>query len=261
MKLYNGDCIEVIKTLNDDCIDLIITSPPYDKLRNYNSIFDLEELSKEMYRILKPGGILVWNVNDQIVKGSKTLTSFKQAIAICESGFNLNDTMIWEKTNPMPQVAQPRYAQVFEYMFVFSKGKPKTFNPIMIDCKCGGSNYNSTAKTITQGKERVKKSMVINKQKKDSNIWKFAVAQNKTEHTAVFPLELPMRHIDSWSNENDVVLDPFAGSGTTGVACKLTNRHFIGIELNDKYFDIMKKRIKSTNARNEQKEELQQTLF
>ena len=164
----------------------------------------------------------------------------------CENGFKLNDTMIWEKTNPMPQVRQPRYNQVFEYMFVFSKGKPRVFNPIMVDCKSAGITYDSTCKTITKGKERIKKSFEINKQKKESNIWKFAVAQNKTEHTAVFPLELPTRHIKSWTNENDTVLDPFMGSGTTGVACKNLNRNFIGIELDDKYYEIAKERINET---------------
>lgn len=143
----------------------------------------------------------------------------------------------------MPQVRQPRYNQVFEYMFIFSKGKPKTFNPIMVDCKCAGQNYNSTCKDITNDKSRSKKELIINKQKVDSNIWKFAIAQNKTSHPAVFPLELPLRHIKSWSNEGDTVLDCFMGSGTTGVACKQLNRNFVGIELCDQYFDIAQKRL------------------
>ena len=242
-KIYNGDCLKIMETLKNNSVDLVITSPPYDNLRNYNSIIDYNKVAKELYRIVKIGGVVVWNKNDKVIKGSESLSSFKQAITFCENGFNLNDTMIWEKTNPMPQVKQPRYNQCFEYMFVFSKGKPKTFNPIMVQCKSAGRDYKSTCKKISKGNERVYKEFKINKEKVDSNIWRFAVAQNKTNHTAVFPLELPLRHIRSWSNENDTVLDCFMGSGTTGVACRQLNRKFIGIELDKGYFEIAKDRI------------------
>lgn len=241
--LRQGDCLEIMRDIPDETIDCVITSPPYDDLRNYNSVFDIKKIIDELYRILKKGGIIVWNVNDKIKNGSKSLTSFKQAIIFQEVGFNVNDVMIWEKTNPMPQVKQPRYNQVFEYMFIFSKGKPKTFNPIMIDCKSADKQYKSTCKNITKGKERTYKEFVINKQKVDNNVWKFAVAQNKTKHPAVFPIELPIRHIKSWTNENDIVFDPFMGSGTTGVAAKELNRKFIGIELDEEYFEIAKNRI------------------
>ena len=243
-----GDCLEEMDKLIEQGVkvDLIITSPPYDDLRSYNSVVNFELVANKLYSILNDGGVLIWNCNDRTKDGSESLTSFKTVIMFTENGFKLNDTMIWEKTNPMPQVKQPRYNQVFEYMFVLSKGKPKTFNPIMVDCKTANLNYKSTCKQISKGKQRIKKELIINKQKVDSNIWKMAIAQNKTEHTAVFPLELPTRHIKSWSNENDIVLDPFMGSGTTGVACKNLNRKFIGIELDDKYFEIAKERIEDT---------------
>lgn len=243
VELIKGDCLEAIKNIPDQSIDIVITSPPYDDLRSYNSIFDTNELSKQLYRVLKKGGVIVWNVNDKIKNGTKSLTSFKQAIVFNETGFNVNDVMIWEKTNPMPQIKQPRYNQVFEYMFIFSKGKPKTFHPIMVDCKSANKEYKSTCKSITKDKQRKYKEFKINKQKVDSNIWKFAVAQNKTNHPAVFPLELPLRHLKTWTNEGEVCLDPFMGSGTTGIACVKTNRNFIGIELDDKYFETAKNRI------------------
>lgn len=246
MDLRCGDCLQIMIDIPDDSIDCVITSPPYDDLRNYNSTIDFEKVAQQLYRVTKKGGIVVWNVNDKIKNGSKSLTSFKQAIMFQQVGFNVNDVMIWEKSNPMPQVKQPRYNQVFEYMFIFSKGKPKTFNPIMIDCKSADKPYRSTCKNITKGKERTYKEFVINRKKVDSNIWKFAVAQNKTKHPAVFPLELPIRHIKSWTNENDLVLDPFMGSGTTGVGCKQLNRNFIGIELDENYFKIAKERIEKS---------------
>ena len=241
--IYNEDCLVGMKRIPDKSIDLIITSPPYDKLRNYNSVFDFDTLAKEMKRVLKEGGVCVWNANDQVVNGNKTLTSFRQAIRFQELGFNVNDVMIWRKTNPMPEVEQPRYAQCFEYMFILSKGKPKTFNPIMVESKCGGQDYKSTVKQITGGKDRVYKEMIINKEKKDYNIWEFAVAKNETDHTAVFPEELPKRHILSWSNEGDIVLDPFIGSGTTGKVANELGRKFIGFEIDKDYHKIAVDRV------------------
>lgn len=147
------------------------------------------------------------------------------------------------KTNPMPQVKQPRYNQVFEYMFVFSKGTPKTFNPIMEPCKCAGQLYDSTCKNMGGENGRTHKTFNVNKEKVKSNIWNIAVAQNKTSHPAVFPIQIALDHIRSWSNEGDVVLDPFMGSGTTGLAALELNRKFIGIEMNEEYFNLSKERI------------------
>lgn len=245
-QLFKGDCIEILKKLDAETIDCCITSPPYDDLRNYNSIFNCEELATQLYRVLKKGGVVVWNVNDRIKNGTKSLTSFKQAITFNQIGFNVNDVMIWKKKNPIPQVKQPRYNQCFEYMFIFSKGKPKTFNPIMVKCDNANKNYNSTCKKATKDNERQYKEFAINEEKVSDNIWEIAVAQNDTIHPAVFPLEMPMKHIETWTNKNDVVLDCFMGSGTTGIACKLLKRNFIGIEIDDKYFNLAKKRIDNT---------------
>ena len=247
--LMNGDSEILLKSLKDNTIDLVVTSCPYDSLRKYNGIGDTWnhnkfcEIAKELVRVLKPGGVIVWVVNDKTEKGSKTGTSFKQALYFMELGLNLNDTMIWKKVNPMPVVKQPRYNPVFEFMFIFSKGKPKTFNPIMEPCKCAGLNYNSTCKNMGGENGRTKKEFTINKEKVKGNIWDIAVAQNKTSHTAVFPYQIPYDHIRSWSNEGDVVLDPFMGSGTTGLAALDLNRKFIGIEMCEEYFNLSKERI------------------
>ena len=237
------DCIEGMKKIYDNSIDLTVTSPPYDDLRSYNSVVDFKEVIKELYRITKDGGVVVWNVNDRIKDGSKSLTSFRQAIMFQEARFNVNDVMIWRKTNPNPSVSQPRYNQCFEYMFVFSKGKPKTFNPIMVECKSAGLEYKSTAKQITKDKDRVYKEFTINDKKVADNIWEIAVAQNKTEHPAVFPEEIPYRHIKTWTNEGDIVLDPFLGSGTTCIVAKEMERKYIGFEIEEKYFKIAKDRL------------------
>lgn len=147
------------------------------------------------------------------------------------------------KTNPMPQVKQPRYNQVFEYMFVFSKGKPKTFNPLMEPCKCAGQVYDSTCKNMGGENGRTHKTFNVNSEKVMGNIWNIAVAQNKTGHPAVFPYEIPYRHIQSWTNPGDLVLDPFMGSGTTALAALDLGRHYIGIEMNEEYCKMCRERI------------------
>ena len=247
--LYKDDAEEALKSMEDNTVDLVVTSCPYDNLRCYNGIGDTWNhdkfcaIAQELYRVVKPGGVVVWVVNDKTEKGSETGTSFRQALHFMDIGFNLNDTMIWRKLNPLPAVKQPRYNQVFEYMFVFSKGKPKTFNPIMRKTKYGGQEYHSTAKNIGGENGRRNLDTIINNESVDYNIWQIAVAQNKTGHPAVFPIQIPIRHIRSWSNENDIVLDPFIGSGTTAIAAIKEKRHFIGMELNKEYYDIAQNRI------------------
>lgn len=246
---FNEDAETVLNLLGEKSIDLVVTSPPYDSLRKYNEYYEwnidkCKRIISGLYRVLKPGGVVVWVVGDQTQKGSETGSSFKQALAFMESGFLLNDTMIWRKKNPMPQVKQPRYNQVFEYMFVFSKGKPKTFNPIMVPCKCSGQDYDSTCKNMGGENGRTKKSFKINKEKVKDNVWDIAIAQNHTSHPAVFPLELAVDHVLSWSNEGDVVLDPFMGSGTTGIAAIKNGRTFVGCEISKAYYDEALERLK-----------------
>jgi site-specific DNA-methyltransferase (adenine-specific) len=254
-QLYLNDAEKQLKSMEDNTIDLVVTSPPYDNLRSYMGVGDTWNhdkfcaIAKELYRVMKPGGVIVWVVNDKTEKGSETGTSFRQALHFMDIGFNLNDPMIWEKSNPMPQVKQPRYNQVFEYMFVFSKGTPKTFSPIMEPCKCAGQLYDSTCKNMGGENGRNHKTFNVNKEKVKSNIWNIAVAQNKTSHPAVFPIQIALDHIRSWSNEGDVVLDPFMGSGTTGLAALELNRNFIGIEMNEEYFNISNERILEKNSK------------
>ena len=237
-----------MKDIPDKSVDMVLTSPPYDNLRTYNGSLDWGEhiwkpVIKELYRVVKDGGVVVWVVGDATIKGSETGTSFKQALYFKKCGFNLHDTMIWQKTNPMPKVKTKRYFDVFEYMFVFSKGVPKTLNPILVNCKLGGKIYNSTCKNIGGENGRTKKTFTLNKQRNKNNIWEFAIAQNKTSHPAIFPEKLANDHIISWSNEGDTILDPMAGSGTTLKMAKLNNRNYIGIEISPEYIDIINKRL------------------
>lgn len=256
-KIYCGDSENILKQIDDNSIDLIVTSPPYDNLRNYNIDCErfwnknkFESIAKELYRVLRDGGIMIWNVDDKTEGGSKSGTSMRQALFFMdECGFKLNDYMYWRKKNPMPQIKQPRYTKRIEFMFCFVKGnKPKTFNPIMIPCKSAGLHYKSTAKIIGGESGRRDLDYKVNQEMVDFQDWDIAVSPNRRlfkskngddiKHPAVFPIELPLRHIQSWTNEGDIVLDPFVGSGTTALAAIKLNRHYIGIEMNEDYVDI-----------------------
>ena len=231
------DCLIGLQQLQDSCVDLTVTSPPYDTLRTYKGFsWDFEETARELYRVTKQGGVVVWIVNDATIKGSETGTSFKQALYFKEIGFNLHDTMIWNKgtlTFPNPL----RYHSGFEYMFIFSKGKPKTVNLIedRVNKYAGTTIHGTdrqpngdTTKQAGAGKRRVK---AIGAR---FNVWNIPPVQSskeRTGHPAQFPERLARDHIISWSNEGDTVLDPFMGSGTTAVACLQSGRAFIGFEI------------------------------
>jgi len=252
-KIYCGDASKILRDkVPDEVVDLTITSPPYSNLRHYNNTLNnhtwnfnvFKEIANQLYRVTKNGGVVVWIVNDKTENGTKTLTSFKQALYFMEIGFNTNDVMIWQKSNPCPAVKQPRYSDCFEYMFVFSKGKPKTFNPIMVPTKCGGKQYNSTAKKIGGENGRRELNYTINPEKIKNNVWLCAVAQNKEKkHPAVFPENLVLDHLKSWSNEGDLILDPFVGSGTTVICAKKNNRKYIGIDINQEYVDLTNEKL------------------
>ena len=242
-KTYNENCLNTMARMEDDFLDLTVTSPPYDKLRNYNGYsFDFESIAKELFRVTKEGGVVVWIVGDATVKGSETGTSFKQALYFKECGFNLYDTMIWEKTGRVP--TQDRYYNVIEYMFVFSKGKPKAMN-FITDHKCvNGGRKQRKDSVINKGENKKGDGFFIrNEYGRRSNIWKIHVGRNKTKHPAIFPEQLAQDHVLSWSNENDLVYDCFMGSGTTAKMSILNNRNYIGSEISKEYCDIIHSRL------------------
>lgn len=250
--LKHGDCELLIENLNDNSVDMVITSPPYDNLRTYNGIIKTWSFEKfkcianELYRIVKFGGVIVWIVNDSVVNRSETGTSFKQALYFLECGFNLHDTMIWEKDGfSFPD--NNRYRNVFEYMFVLSKGVPSTSN--LIADRINKHANEKIHKTERQFDGSIKKLVnnnlkTVHEKGVRYNVWRIpAEKHNVWKHPAIFPVKLVQDHILTWSNPLDTVLDPFMGSGTTCIACMNTNRNFIGMELNDEYFEIAKRRI------------------
>jgi site-specific DNA-methyltransferase (adenine-specific) len=242
-----GDCLERMKEIPDGSVDLTVTSPPYDNLRTYNNTLEWGEhvwkpVLQELFRVTKTGGVVVWIVSDATIKGSETGTSFRQALYAKEIGFNLHDTMIWEKHSFNHDPRNKRYKQHFEYNFILSKGKPKTYNEIKdVPVKNAGKRYKSS-KRLPSGNIRDYGYITMNDFQARSNIWKIG-QDTKNIHPAPFPEQLANDHITSWSNENDVVFDPFMGSGTTGKMALLNNRKFIGIEKDETYFKIAQDRI------------------
>jgi DNA modification methylase len=246
-KIYNENCLDTMASMPAGFVDLTVTSPPYDNLRLYSGEMLWNEdvwksIIKELYRVTKQGGVVVWVVGDATIKGSETGTSFKQALYFKEVGFRLHDTMIWHKPNAMPQVDKTRFTQSFEYMFIFSKGKPNTAKPLKTHTKNGGkflSRGDGNSENINKaGGNKVAKERIA------FNVYNLFVGGKNYEHPAIFPEKLANDHIISWSNEGDLVYDPFIGSGTTAKMAILNNRKYIGSEISKEYCEIAKKRIK-----------------
>lgn len=256
-KIYNLDCRDGLKEIEDNSIDLTLTSPPYDSLRSYQSDdfvwnFDIfKDIANEIYRVTKPGGVVVWVVGDEVVNGSETGTSFKQALYFKEIGFKLHDTMIYEKnSSTFPARANSkRYSQIFEYMFVFTKGKIREDIKLIADKKnkwAGWTNWGSLKNYNKDGNQsEVKKDIKPTPEfSLRTNIWKYSSSFNdKTGHPAVFPEKLAEDHILSWTNRGDIVLDPFMGSGTTAKMASLLERNYIGFENNPQYYEVSLERV------------------
>jgi len=264
-KTYLGDAVKVLKTFDDNVIDLTVTSPPYDNLRSYNGkikdeivyedgfSFPFVEMARELYRVTKNGGVVVWVVNDQVKNGGETGSSFKQALKFMEIGFTLYDTMIYHKNGaPFPEVG--RYSQVFEYMFVFSKGKPKTVNLLKDKPNrwAGHTNFGTPSARTKDGDLKKSDKFVVGEYGTRYNVWYINNGKGFSskddyahQHPAIFPESLAEDHILSWSDVGDVVLDPMAGSGTTLKMAKMNKRHYIGIDINEEYVNLCERRLEN----------------
>jgi len=249
-KIYNECALQTMRRMDDDSIDLVVTSPPYDNLRDYKGYhFPFEDIAKSLYRVMKKGGVVVWVVGDQTVNGSETGTSFRQALYFKKIGFNLHDTMIYQKHSP--PLTHKRYEQHFEYMFVFVKGEINTFNPIKEQKKWKDNRIRKAIRreadgTIDMGFASKSKDKII------GNVWQYDIGGGHVTsdkfahlHPAIFPELLVSDHIKSWSNVNDIVYDPFMGSGTTAKMAIILDRKYIGSEISSEYCKLAEKRIQN----------------
>lgn len=254
-KIYCENCLDTMARMPDNVIDLTVTSPPYDNLRDYNGYsFDFKSIAKELFRVTKDGGVVVWVVADQTVNGSETGTSFKQALWFKYVGFRIHDTMIWYKKNPTPQDPRiPRYTASFEYMFIFTKGRPQKGERLQEKNICAGKTRGLTQyatqlkKDGNHRKDRQlrRKGEITKELRIKRNVWELPIANNPA-HPATFPEQLANDHIISWSNKHDLIYDPFSGSGTTAKMAKKNQRNYIGSEISQIYCDIANKRIAET---------------
>ena len=249
--IIQGDAAKVLQTLPSDSIQLGVTSCPYDNARTYgqeNLSWDFEKIAKELYRVLCPGGVLCWNVNDMMIKGSESLTHARQGIYFVDRcGFNLHDTMIYEKSN-FSHPEKVRYHQAFEYILILSKGSPRTFNPIKdkknATAGCIG-NLGTNTFTEKDGSKSVRSKKLTAEYGMRLNIWRGNTRGQedmcvKLNHPAMMPKWLARDLILSWSNPGDTVIDPFAGSGTTGIEAEELNRNSVLIEINPDYIDLIR---------------------
>lgn len=252
-RIYNENCIETFERMPDGFLDMTITSPPYDDLRDYNGYhFPVEEIAAGLFKKTKDGGVVIWVVGDRTLNGNETLSSFKHALTFQATGFRVHDTMIYVKNNPIPSDCGLRYRQAFEYMFCFSKGKPKTFNPITEPTKSAGQKI--TAFRITgKGRGNVPDEDIgreIKSERKVTNIFSYNVGTSSSkdkiafQHPAIFPEKLVEDQIKTWTNEGDIVYDCFMGSGTTAKVAHLLRRRWIGSEVSAEYVKIAKERLK-----------------
>ena len=259
-QIYLENNLETLSKMSDDYYDMVITSPPYDEIRKYNGFsFDIDRLAPELYRTTKKGGVVVWVVNDQVIKGSESGTSFRQALKFMDAGFLLHDTMIYEKNSSSypSSVKSNRYTQIFEYMFVFSKGKPKTSNLICDKPNkwAGHTNWGKNTKRIGENEQLVEVGNIkpVPDFSPRNNIWRYVngggfASKDKVayKHPAIFPEELVKDHLLTWTNKGDLVYDPFIGSGTVAKMCILLGRDYIGSEISQEYVDICNERIEIT---------------
>ncbi len=249
--IYCGDNVALCKELPADFVDLTVTSPPYDNLRTYEGFtWDFEALAKELYRVTKPGGVVVWVVGDATINGSETGTSFRQALYFMECGFNLHDTMIMHKKGGGAVGSKYSYWQVFDFAFVLSKGTPKAVNRIAdIKNPDAGKKFGFRPKNQKISSREGRANAILPNFSVRPNIWAYVNGQgDHTDHPAPFPEALARDHILSWSNSGDLVLDPFVGSGTTAKMAKEMGRHFIGFDISEKYCQIANKRIAGANV-------------
>jgi site-specific DNA-methyltransferase (adenine-specific) len=280
-KIYNENCIDTLNKIEDNFIDLTITSPPYTSilsaerypecentaLRNYKGYeFDFKNIAKELFRVTKNGGVVVWNINDITIDGSESGESFLQALYFKDIGFKLHDTMIWKKASPFCNPM--RYLQSFEYLFILVKGKIQTYNLIQDRPNIWKGHKVHGQDRLKTG-NKIQRNNVKNRRTKDfgvrTNIWEIAPASAHIEnrewnHPAPFPIKLVNDMIISWSNPNDIIYDPFSGSATTIISAIENNRQWIGSEISEEYYNTSLIRINKTIKENENKEKRKSLL-
>lgn len=246
-----GDCVKGLQELPWESIDLVVTSPPYGDTREgaYKNDVDYLALRNLLFQRMKVGGVIIWNEQDQTVIGRKSLDSFRHCLDFCAEGyFNLFECGIYHKHGRPGPWWNRRFRVDHEYLFMFVKGdRPAYFNKDHLAHKINPYvNKGTTRKSDgsfaeTSGKTTSEKSQGTVFFYNPSNLESFASKSQKLLHPATMPEQLPMDFIKCFTNEGDLVYDPFVGSGTVLRAAKRLNRKFIGHEINPEYVELCNK--------------------
>ena len=249
-EIYCGHNVDLMAAMPDRCVDLTVTSPPYDNLRSYQGYnFDFEGVARELYRVTKPGGVVVWVVADATINGSETGTSFRQALHFMSLGFNLHDTMIYEVAGTGAKGSNLAYWQSFEFMFVLSKGQPSTVNRIADVKNMRAGTICTKGRIAVNGDEKDTRRRVVPEISTRTNLWRYQAGNNgddATGHPAPFPEALARDHVMSWSNPGALVFDPFIGSGTTAKSARQLGRDYLGFDISQEYVDLARERLGAT---------------
>ena len=254
-QIIQGECVKVMSEhLPHESVDLTLTSPPYDDMRTYEGYsLDIRNIAAQLYRVTKRGGVVVWVVADQTKNHNMSLTSFKHALYMKYAGFNFYHHMIYRKGRVALGTPNGSYFNDFENMFVFTKGgKPKTYNAIEdVKNKHAGKSVAITYRNRDGTMGPVEHTDKVHAEYgKRGRVWHYNQGGASTtkdkfayEHPAMFPEKLAHDHIITWSNEGDIVLDPFCGGGTTLKVAKQLNRKYMGIDVSEKYCKLSYRRV------------------
>lgn len=276
-----GNCLDVMLQMPSDSVDLIMTSPPYGdaRKRTYGGIHPdnyiewFKPIARQIYRIMKPSGSFILNIGDNTIDGETHLYTYEIPIVLKrELGFKFIDPFVWHKKNCPPGKYKNRFKGAWEFCYHFSKTLDITYNPCAVaepmkQCSIdralrhheGNLEIFSTGSGFTTAHAKIKETIRRNRKNGSgfgtnderlnslemalpSNVLFLPTETTNVAHSAPFPIELPTFFIKAFSNEGDMVLDPFAGSGTTLRACRLLNRNCMGIDLNSEYESIANER-------------------
>lgn len=252
-----GHCLEKLKLLPDSSVDLIFTSPPYadNRRKTYNGtpIKNYVEwflpISQELFRVLKPHGSFVLNIKERAVNGERQTYVLKLILAMKEQGWLWTEEYIWHKKNSYPGKWPNRFRDAWERCLHFTKGKKFQMyqEAVMVPMgkwaekrlsKLSPEDRTRHESKVSSGLGRNVSNWVGREKAYPTNVLYLPTECSNRNHSAAFPIDLPLWFIRLFTQEGDVVLDPFMGSGTTAIASLQTNRHFIGIELKEEYYRL-----------------------
>lgn len=261
-RIINGDCLEILKTMDSDSVDLVVTSPPYAEQRKntYGGITEEEypqwmiQITREVMRILKPSGSFILNIKEHAKDGVRATYALQTILELTKE-FRLVDEFIWHKTNPFPTGGKKRLKDGFERCYHFTKTKNYKFHPNNVLVKSESKWLESEKRRKNKGEHNTNNGSGMNMSTRyasdmvrPSNVITLASSSENIGHPAVFPIGLPKFFIKLMTDENDVVMDVFGGSGTTALASITTNRKYILIEKELSYCQLAEDRIKKVTA-------------